>query len=519
MRVIVYGSANLDTSVWVEAFPRPGETIHAHRSSSAPGGKGLNQAVAAARMGAEAVIVASIGDDARGQAVRLALAAEPGLDLSRLRSEPHTPTGQALITVDADGENQIVLIAGANGSHSPAGVPGRLEFAEAGDVLVCQLEIPMAATAAALAYGRSRGLVTVLNAAPGAPVADLLGDVSLLVVNETEARIVLEDESAATTDLAARIHSRHGVDVVVTLGAAGVLWHTAEGPGERPAFEIDPIDTTGAGDAFVGGLATFLAEGHPLAEAIDFAAAVGAMATTGDGAQGYEADRDVVRTRFGLEQPTGPASETKAYWEGRYRERGAMWSGRVNAALVQETGALTPGTALDLGCGEGADAIWLAEQGWHVTGVDISATALGRAEAEARRRGVADRITWQRADLAHWRPAATYDLVSACFLHSQLEFPRDEILRGAAAAVAPGGAFLIVGHVDFPPWAARDHGHDHEAGENLHAFPSAAEAVTGLGLDGPDWEVLVAESRVRSATSPAGELAELTDAVVLARRR
>lgn len=525
MSVIVYGSANLDTSTWVEAFPRPGETIHARRARFAPGGKGLNQAVAAARMGADAVIVASIGDDAMGRAVRDALAAEPGLDLRRLRTEPETATGQALITVDAGGENQIVLIAGANGSHAVGDVAERLEFAAPGDALLCQLEIPMAATAAALEFGHARGLYTVLNAAPGAPVADLLAHVSLLVVNESEARIVLAGESADSVpveELATRIHERFGVDVVVTLGAAGVRWHASAGPqveggpGFRAAFGVDPVDTTGAGDAFVGGLATFLAEGRTLADSITFAAALGAMATTGDGAQGYEADRDAVLNRFGIGHLR---EDVAAHWEARYRERPSIWSGRANTVLVQEAGDLPPGRALDLGSGEGADAIWLAERGWHVTGLDISATALARADAAARERGLTDRLRWQRVDLAEWEPRERYDLVSACFLHSKLEFPRERILRTAASAVAPGGMILVVGHESFPPWATHDHGHDHEAGEPLHAFPSAAEAVREVGLDGPEWEVLVAESRPRRALSPDGEPAELTDAVVLARRR
>lgn len=221
------------------------------------------------------------------------------------------------------------------------------------------------------------------------------------------------------------------------------------------------------------------------------------------------------------------------HWESRYREAEAIWSGRPNDVLVDEVSALSPGTALDLGCGEGADSVWLAERGWRVTGIDISATALARAQRAAGAHGVADRIDWQERDLATWEPEARYDLVSAHFLHSRIDFPRDEVLRRAAGAVAEGGVLLVVGHAGVPPWAGRQdgaagsathaqaHGHEHEHGHEhdpAETLPSAAETITALGLDRPGWEVLVAEHRSRATTGPDGAPAMLEDAVVLARR-
>ncbi|WP_382310148.1 class I SAM-dependent methyltransferase [Herbiconiux sp. UC225_62] len=186
-------------------------------------------------------------------------------------------------------------------------------------------------------------------------------------------------------------------------------------------------------------------------------------------------------------------TDATAFWEGRYRERDQIWSGRPNQALVDvvEPLAVTPGRALDLGSGEGADSIWLAEQGWQVTGVDISATALARAGVHASDRGVAERIDWVQADLATWIPSPGYDLVSACFLHSPVAFPREEVLRRAAAAVAPAGYLLVVGHASFPPWsrhadndeadeAAPGHAHAHARDESRgHEHDDAGEAAPG----------------------------------------
>lgn len=205
------------------------------------------------------------------------------------------------------------------------------------------------------------------------------------------------------------------------------------------------------------------------------------------------------------------------HWEARYAEDDrAIWSGRPNATLVSVVGDLTPGRAVDLGCGEGGDAIWLAGRGWQVTGVDLSPTAIGRAERAAREAGVPEgRIRWVATDLMAWdgRPwhdDGPADLVSACFLHSPVELDRTTVLRRAAGLVAPGGHLLIVSHADFPPWSAQ-HGHVHE-------FLDPEQEVAALDLPPDGWTTVLAETRTREATGPDGERAALDDTVVLLRR-
>lgn len=211
-----------------------------------------------------------------------------------------------------------------------------------------------------------------------------------------------------------------------------------------------------------------------------------------------------------------PMSDATAHWESRYAERDRIWSARPNQALVAAVGHLPAGKALDLGSGEGADAVWLAERGWQVTAVDVSPTAVARArELASDHRVPPGQITWLVEDLADWVPQDHYDLVSACFLHSSIPFPRAEVLRRAAAAVAPEGHLLVVGHAAPPPWAAHHHdGH----GEADHHLPGPAEALAGLQLDDGTWEILVCELRSRQATGPNGQEAELEDVVILGRR-
>ncbi len=169
------------------------------------------------------------------------------------------------------------------------------------------------------------------------------------------------------------------------------------------------------------------------------------------------------------------------FWDGRYRSSEKLFSGRPNLELVEEVEGLTPGRALDLGCGEGGDAIWLARQGWQVTATDVSAVALERAARHAEKAGVAERIEFQRHDLAASFPSGAYDLVSAHFLQSLIALPRDEILRRAAASIAPGGTLLVVDHVGFPSWEPGPH-------PDVH-FPTTQEVLAGLQLNHCQWEV------------------------------
>ena len=206
---------------------------------------------------------------------------------------------------------------------------------------------------------------------------------------------------------------------------------------------------------------------------------------------------------------SGSAGDHHATWEEHYTAKPQVWSGRVNARLAEVVPQIAGTRALDLGCGEGADAIWLAEHGWTVTAVDISDTALARARAAAVERGLADRIDFQQHELTSSFPDGPFDLVSAQFLHSTLEMDRSAILRRAAASLAPGGTLLIVDHAAAPPWASKLHHHE---------FPSAESVVAGLALDSGQWERIRVESADRVARGPDGEEAVLVDNVILLRR-
>jgi SAM-dependent methyltransferase len=214
--------------------------------------------------------------------------------------------------------------------------------------------------------------------------------------------------------------------------------------------------------------------------------------------------------------------DAAALWDERYRSKPQIWSGKPNPQLVREAGGLRPGHALDLGCGEGADAIWLAQHGWTVTAVDVSGVALERARGHekaalaresvhAAQGAIASRIHWQQADLEQWQPGDSFDLVTSQFLHSQ-ELAWQGPLRAAAAAVKPGGTLLVVGHHPdrLPPWGGA---HTHH-----NMFYTADELVRELGLDGPGWQLEVQTSRERPVTGPEGQHATIADVVVRASR-
>jgi SAM-dependent methyltransferase len=204
-------------------------------------------------------------------------------------------------------------------------------------------------------------------------------------------------------------------------------------------------------------------------------------------------------------------NETQAHWEEHYGERDRIWTGRVNVRLAEVAAELPAGRALDLGCGEGGDAVWLAERGWDVVAVDISETALGRAAEEANSRGVADRIEFVQLDLSDGFPDGTFDLVSAQFLHSMVRLDRPKILANAAAAVRPGGLLLIVDHGSAPPWASKlDH---------VHEFPSAEEVLTGMDLSADEFDRLRVEEIERDVVRPDGEVIPWMDNVIVLRRR
>ncbi|MBW9205732.1 methyltransferase domain-containing protein [Mumia sp. zg.B17] len=209
-------------------------------------------------------------------------------------------------------------------------------------------------------------------------------------------------------------------------------------------------------------------------------------------------------------EPTAPAEPTDPteFWEQRYGSSDRIWSGKPNPLLVREVADLTPGTALDLGCGEGADAVWLATQGWTVTGVDISQTALDRAAVHAADAGVADRTTWERHELGVTFPDGSYDLVNAHYLQSPVALDQDGVLRSAAEAVAPGGTLLVVMHGGWPSWAEP---HEHSVPHAV--FPTLDEVLDVLSLPEDEWTVVTKEGVERASTAPDGRTGTHVDNV------
>jgi SAM-dependent methyltransferase len=206
--------------------------------------------------------------------------------------------------------------------------------------------------------------------------------------------------------------------------------------------------------------------------------------------------------------PNPSTEDPTIFWERFYEDRD-RWSGKPNPALVDEADDLTPGTALDLGCGQGADAIWLASKGWEVTAVDISTNALERSAEHARQAGVGDAIRWQRHDLAESFPDEQFDLVSACFLQSPVELPRERVLRKAAAAVAPGGRLVIVAHAVSPSWA--------DAAKHPW-MANADETLASLELAEDRWTVETSREIAHAITSPTGEQGTRGDIALRLRR-
>lgn len=211
----------------------------------------------------------------------------------------------------------------------------------------------------------------------------------------------------------------------------------------------------------------------------------------------------------GHEPPATP-EETERHWEQHYSAKEQVWSGRPNPVFAEVVGSIAPGHALDLGCGEGADAVWLAGRGWTVTAVDVSATALERARTLAAANGVDDRVRFERHDLTRTWPDGTYDLVSAQFLQSPLEFPRARVLRAAANALAPGGLLLVVDHGSLPPWSPHRHGDIY--------LPTSQEVYDGLELDPAGWHAELMDTPQREVTGPDGRTAHITDNVLAVRR-
>jgi len=283
--ITIIGSINLDLIARVERLPAPGETVPGHGFSTAPGGKGANQALAARRAGAAVRMVGAVGKDAFA-AEALSLLADAGVDLAYVK-ETAAPTGTAMILVGGDGENMIAVVPGANGEVSPQDAEAA-GLREGGFVLL-QHEIPLSTVEAALNAARSAGAVSLLNTAPfHAEAAGFLVLADYVIANETEFDLYATElalEGANREDKMRAFAHRTGRRLVVTLGAKGVLAATKQGLLHVPAPSITPVDTVGAGDTFCGYLAAGLAEGLELEAALRQAAVAGALACLKPGAQ------------------------------------------------------------------------------------------------------------------------------------------------------------------------------------------------------------------------------------------
>jgi len=287
-KLVVIGSSNTDMIVQVPRIPRPGETVLGGRFQTAPGGKGANQAVAAARAGADVSLLACVGDDSFGREALAGFAAD-GIDCEHVVVDPAAPSGVAQIFVAADGENSIGVASGANACLTPAHIERAASAIEAADTVLLQLEVPLETVMRAAEIGASADCRVILNPAPAQELpAELYLQLGILSPNETEAElltgIAVKDENSAAA-AAASLRDR-GVDtVMITLGAEGVFVSTETLSKIVPAYVVEAIDTTAAGDVFNGNLAAALSRGLQLEDALAYAQAAAALSVQCLGAQ------------------------------------------------------------------------------------------------------------------------------------------------------------------------------------------------------------------------------------------
>jgi ribokinase len=303
-RVAVLGSLNMDLVVQVKELPVAGQTVVGDRLHTLPGGKGANQAVAAARLGAEVRMVGRVGSDAHGEELVQGLV-EDGVEVSAVTRDSEAPSGAALILVAASGQNMIALAPGANGRVGDDEVEDLVQGLGGGDVVVLQLEVPLAAVVSAAERSRRAGARVVLNAAPSAPLAGRPPPrTDVLVVNEAEAA---ELGGEPVSDLvgaeraARRLASSSAGAVVVTMGAAGAVLLDSERVTRVPPLPVDAVDATAAGDAFVGALAMALAAGWSVTEAVRLGGAAGAAAASRLGARSSLPRPADLQRLFGLD--------------------------------------------------------------------------------------------------------------------------------------------------------------------------------------------------------------------------
>lgn len=287
--VLIIGSLNMDLVAQAERLPRAGETLLGQSFATVPGGKGANQAVAAARLGGQVAMIGCVGADAYGQALRRALVDE-GIDCQGVREAEDVATGIAMIVVDASSQNAIVIVAGGNGQLESTDIERFDSLLQAADVVVCQLEIPYPVVAFALQRAHEAGKTVILNPAPvtGPLPSQWLGWIDYLIPNETEAQAMtgLAVNSAAEAEQAASLLREAGAGkIIVTLGERGVLFADGVQSRHSPGRKVQAVDTTAAGDTFVGGFAAALARGLDESQAIAFGQAAAALSVTRAGAQ------------------------------------------------------------------------------------------------------------------------------------------------------------------------------------------------------------------------------------------
>ncbi|WP_219095914.1 ribokinase [Pseudomonas sp. UMAB-40] len=287
-KVVVIGSLNMDLVTRAPRLPRGGETLIGQSFATVSGGKGANQAVAAARLGAQVSMVGCVGSDAYGEELRGALLAEQ-IDCQAV-STVEGSSGVALIVVDDNSQNAIVIVAGANGALTPQVIDRFDAVLQAADVIICQLEVPDATVGHALKRGRELGKIVILNPAPASrPLpADWYASIDYLIPNESEASALsgLSVDSLSSAETAAtRLIALGAGKVIITLGAQGSMFANGTGFEHFPAPKVKAVDTTAAGDTFVGGFAAALASGKTEAEAIRFGQVAAALSVTRAGAQ------------------------------------------------------------------------------------------------------------------------------------------------------------------------------------------------------------------------------------------
>jgi len=306
-KIVIVGSSNTDMVIRTPRIPRPGETVLGGEFFMAPGGKGANQAVAAARAGGDVHFIARVGDDVFGRQALDGFVGD-GIHTECIFRDKHAPSGVALIVVGPDGENCIAVASGANARLAVADVRKAKGIIRSADIVLMQLESPLETVREAAEIAASAGVPVILNPAPARELDDgILRRVAYLTPNETEAEILTGITLINKPDLARAAETllAKGMKaVLITLGAKGVYVATREKEEVVPAFKVIPVDTTAAGDAFNGALAVALAEGKPLLEAARFANAAAALATTRMGAQPSLANRpEIERLLAGGAQP------------------------------------------------------------------------------------------------------------------------------------------------------------------------------------------------------------------------